>query len=195
MKHILLCIFLLGAVLIVTAQKTNTTVEISRFNHSLIKVNDSNTEYSIRTKDQTLNDPQLYYEFSRGKGGEKDTKGIRQRNKKYLISSNKDTLATLLTKEDEIIIEGSTIAQLETEDGWMYLDEQNDTLYTIDLFWNIEKWKYNLEAANTDHICNTLNKIVLLSLVDMAQERSKTDCDDNNFVDLWFLLYVSALID
>ncbi len=194
MKILVLSLSLFSFSLLCKAQESNVIVEISRSNPSAIEVIDKNTKYSIQPNDQQLNDGELHYEISRGKGGQKDQKGVRERNKRYLITSQKDTLAIIQKKSESIIIGNTVVYKKETEDGWNYVNEANDTLYTADLFWNKEKWRYHLKSNTNNEVQETLNKVVLLSLVDMAAKRSNTDCDDDDFLSsLWYILYITSL--
>lgn len=194
MKTLVLSLSLFSLTLLSNAQEKNLTVEISRSDPSTIEVTDNGSKYVIKPNDQQLSSNDLYYQISRGKGGQKDKKGIRERRKRYLITSQNDTLATIQDKVDKINIGNNSVYRKKSENGWVYLNEENDTLYTADLYWNENKWKYHLKTQQNSEIQETLHKVVLLSLVEMAQKRSKTDCDDyDTFSSLWYILYIATL--
>lgn len=171
-------------------QDKQLSIEISRENFSEIEI--TGTNYILKTDTQKLSNQNEHYQFVAGKGGKKDRQGIKERNKKYFVNTANDTLATILTDSAKVVINGKSLSVEANENGWIYNDEDKHPYCTIKLFWNTNKWVYDISFHQSDSTSETLEKIILLSIVDMAQKASKNDCDDD-METFWFILYASSL--
>ena len=192
MKKIL-TIFLTLSILFVNAQNNKLTVEISRENYSKTEIYTQSEKYILTDEENTLSNEGDKFEFSYGKGGEKDLNGIKERQKKYLLNASNDTIATVLKKENNVIIGNTVLNKEKSEDGWKYVSENGVLYCNLKLFWNKEKWKYEIDFKKSDIISNTLEKVVLLSLIDTAIDESNCDSssDDSS---LWISLYACSIL-
>ena len=188
--------FTITALLLATitfAQKSTLEINISREDYSITEINTADEKLTLIETGSTLATKGDKYEFARGKGGDKDEFGIKERRKKYLLNSNQDTIATLLHKERQIKIQNTTLNIEKTESGgWEYISPEGELYCSLDLFWNKSTWKYTLNFEKGNAITEVLQKAILLTMVGMAAEESKCDSDDSDSV-LWFSLYALSL--
>lgn len=188
--------FTISTLLVATltfAQKSTLEVNISREDYSITEINTPNEKFTLIETGNTLATQGDKYEFSRGKGGDRDESGIRERQKNYLLNSNQDTIAIFLHKEEQIKIQNTVLNIEKTEDGgWEYISPEGELYCSLVLFWNKSTWKYTLNLEKKNSVTEVLQKVILLSLVNMAIEESKCDSNDSNSA-LWFSLYALSL--
>lgn len=173
------------------AQAEIIEVSISRKDYSCFYVIDSNKDSILLTKEgqHTVLKNDQFYKIIKGKGKKKDVYGTRERNKRYLVSSSEDTLATLSENNKKIEFKDSTSLYRElTPEGWKYTNTANKTLCEIELYWNNSTWKYTLKYYDSSENIETLKKVNLLSMVNMAYNRSNCDCKKNENENLWLMM-------
>lgn len=141
-----------------------------------------------------IDDSEVIYQYAYGKGKERDVNGICERRKKYLISSNQDTLLYTLYGGSRIQLNDSTrVERIRTDYGWQYLQNDSTVLCELDFMWNESSWSYNIIFFNTTQETENLNKAVMLSLVKLAGERSKCDCTETEDDSFYFILWAASL--
>jgi hypothetical protein len=192
MKTILSILLFTSCVLIAKAQDKKLFIEIPRANYSEIEVTSETEKYTLTFSDKTLIGKGARYDYDRGKGGEKDANGYRERHKHYLKNANNDTIATVIEDEHKIMIAGTVIDIKRVENGWEYLSESGKNYANLTLFWNKDNWKYELTTKADDDISKTLEKAILVSLIDKAKAESKCESNDDDS-DLWFSLYLLSI--
>lgn len=199
MKNLYSTLFLFTTSIFTFAQNQHT-VEISRNDYSIIESTYAGTKYTLNSKqyvfkesDYQITEGNNAYKLIYGKGGEKDLAGVRERNKKYLINSFSDTIATIIDKNQEVLIQNTRFSIVKNAQGWNYINEKNETEFSVELFWNKAKWVYTFTYPPNSQISNDLHKVVLLSLVDKAKNLSAPKDDQDLLTNTWFILYLASL--
>lgn len=131
------------------------------------------------------------YRIIRGEGREKDEKGDREREKKYLLNSTGDTLATIRGSYKEIEFEdGYSIRLRAIGSGWEAVDVSGKIVAHIDLLWNDAFWHLTLQPYQDNEHLQHFNAAMMMSFVRMAWQRSTPENDDSDF---WFVMWLLAL--
>lgn len=193
MKMLFTSIFLVCACLITNAQTKKIHIEIPRADYNEIEIISDNQKYTLTAAQNKLAFKGERYELDRGKGGQKDVNGHKERNKLYFINAENDTLATILRKEDQISIGQTILNRTKNENGWDYISKEGIIYAWVQLFWNKNKWKYSVEFPRYDKQTKVLEKVLLLTLVDFAIEESKCD-DEDSFESLPHILFILSLL-
>lgn len=140
---------------------------------------------SVRARSLEVNNQVC--KFINGRGGARDEFGVKERKKTYLISSKLDTLAVLRYDGTQIqFSDGSLVTRKANENGWFYLNSEDQVISDIELYWNYSNWNFSILNYDKQKNIETLNKVIMLSLVNMAHYRSECHCDDD--VDLLIFL-------
>lgn len=163
---------------------------------NIVVVNGEDSTYLTKDNQnkRVFNESEVSYKFAYGKGREKDVNGIRERKKRYVVSSNQDTLLYTLWGGSTIQLNDSIkVERIKTDYGWQYIQEDSTVLCELDLMWNESSWNYNIQFFNPDEKTEKLKKVVMLSLVEMAAKRSKCKCDDGDDDTLFFVLWAASL--
>ncbi|MFA8433577.1 MAG: hypothetical protein ACEPOZ_03575 [Marinifilaceae bacterium] len=195
MKNLLLLCCLLTIASLATGQKKEYSCTISRKDYSKFHVTSSDRDSILLSKDSIgdrILQSDLYYKIIKGKGGKKDTFGIKERHKRYLISSQSDTLLTIRDNYKLILTPNlNSIKREYTPYGWKYVDEESNTICELHLLWNNSYWNYTIKYFKEGDDVEALNKFIMLNLVRLAYNRSKCNCDsgDDNF---WFLMWAAS---
>lgn len=143
---------------------------------------------SVRSRSLEIN--QQVCKFVNGRGGSRDEFGVKERKKTYLISSKLDTLATLRYDGTQIQFkDGSIVRRKANENGWFFLNAEDEVITDIELFWNYSNWNFSILNFENKKNIDPLNKVIMLSLVNMAHYRSECHCDDE--VD--FLIFLNLI--
>jgi hypothetical protein len=201
-KFLIIVCTILGSINLTTAQIKELSCIISREDYTNFYVV-SKTNDSIFVSKDSLGDrfiaANTHYKIIDGKGGRKDIRGDRERNKRYLINSNRDTLAVIKNDNEIIQINDSIIIRREETDyGWKYADNNGNVICDLYLLWNNTTWNYTIKYYDAGDYIEKLNKVILLSMVTMADYRSECPSTDNTVDDLlnsanivWFALYMT----
>ncbi len=152
--------------------------------------NDS-TVIFLDEEDQRFMEGKDGYRIIRGEGREKDEKGDRERQKKYLLNSTGDTLATIRGSYKEIEFEdGYSIRLRAIGSGWEAIDSNEEIVAHIDLLWNDVFWHLTLQPYQDNEHMTHFNAAMMMSFVRMAWQRSTPEDDDSDF---WFIMWLLAL--
>jgi hypothetical protein len=200
-KYLIIGCLALGFINLATAQNKELYCVISRQDFTNFYVV-SKTNDSIFASKDSLGDrfiaAKMHYKIIDGKGGKKDLNGDRERNKRYLINSNGDTLAVIKNENDIIQINDSIISRVETDYGWKYVNNKGKVICDLYLLWNKTTWNYTIKFYDEGDYIEKLNKVIILSLVNMADYRSACPSEDNVVDDLtnatnnlWFVLWLT----
>lgn len=131
------------------------------------------------------------FEIANGKGLKKDTDGIREWNKKYLVKNEMDTLLTLHKHEDRLIMNDEISLHIEeTDDGWKFLNEQNEVVYELELLWNHKKYVFTIQEHESSPEMKHLNQFILTSLPHLAEKRSTSE---DEVFDILFIMWLTML--
>lgn len=175
------------------AQQNTLEINISREDYAVTEIQTQNEQLTLIETGNTLAANGNKYEFARGKGGEKDAFGVKERRKQYLLNNNSDTVATILDKEEQIRIKNTVLNIEKTEGGsWKYISDSGELYCAVDLFWNQHTWKYTINFHKENEVADVLQKAILLTMIDRAVSESKCESDDSNSA-LWFSLYALSL--
>lgn len=197
MKKITLSTLLLLFTFSLFSQTSEYSCIISRDNYDqfhLVNANKDTLFISIDSLDDRILESALTYKIIRGKGRTKDNWGFKERKKKYLVSSNQDTLLSLFNNNTFLLtVDSIPIERERTPNGWVYYYE-NDSLpiCEVDLHWNEASWQYTVRNYEEGNTIDLINKAVQISMVNMAYHRSKCECDDEE-TNFWFIMYLAAL--
>jgi hypothetical protein len=200
-KSFFIIFFILGFFNLTTAQIKELSCIISREDYKNFYVTSRGKDSIFVSKD-SLGDrfiaAKMRYKIIDGKGGKKDLKGDRERNKRYLVSSNGDSLAVIKNDNDIIQVNDSIINREQTDYGWKYVNSKGKIICDLYLLWNNTTWNYTIKYYDEGDYIEKLNKVILLSMVTMADYRSKCPSEDNTVDDLlnstsniWFILYMT----
>ena len=117
-KSFFIIFFILGFFNLTTAQIKELSCIISREDYKNFYVTSRGKDSIFVSKD-SLGDrfiaAKMRYKIIDGKGGKKDLKGDRERNKRYLVSSNGDSLAVIKNDNDIIQVNDSIINREQKE--------------------------------------------------------------------------------
>jgi hypothetical protein len=198
-KQIITILLISASVTQAMAQTSQYSCTISRKDYSQFHVYDSKDSVYL-FKDSTNNrvlSSENEYRLVEGRGMKRDSFKERERNKKYMVSSAGDTVATLRTTKyqfDQIQLDdGSLVMKKFTSTGWAYLNSSGDTLTDVSLLWNKSTWNYTVTNYEEGDHMDLLNKVIMLNMVRNAYNSSKSSCPKNDYFDtnnLWFTLYV-----
>jgi IS4 transposase len=111
-----------------------------------------------------------------------------------LLNTSNDTLLTIRRKSTKIeFADASYLIREETEDGWEFIDEDNQVIYEIELLWNESKWSYTIKSYDNTKNIDTLNQFVSLSLADLARYKSAPESSDSSMETFWFIMWLAEI--
>lgn len=195
MKNLLLlCISLCFSCVFAFAQENIYSTVIERNDPSYYYVADQEQDSTIvflGEEDRPSLEGKDRYRIIRGEGREKDAKGDREREKKYLLNSTGDTLATIRGSYKELEFEdGYSIRLRVIDSGWEAVDSNEAIVAHIDLLWNDAFWHLTLLPYQDNEHLTHFNAAMMMSFVRMAWQRSTPEDDDTDF---WFVMWLLAL--
>jgi hypothetical protein len=162
------------------------------FKNIVIKSDNGETyQLSNDSLNQNLNNNK--FKLVKGKGNKKDKNGIKENSKIYLIKNDNDTMSSIIN--EEICIKNQKFIRTITKNGWNFININGDTICEMNLLWNNNFWNYDIKFSKIDSSTIILEKILFLSMVDLAHERSKSidkqqDDDYFNTNNIWFVLWI-----
>jgi hypothetical protein len=78
------------------------------------------------------------------------------------------------------------------DNGWKYSSENGTEYCDLELFWNNENWKFEINFKQSNPISRTLEKLIFASLVDIAISESKSNDTNDSYDELiWIALFAS----
>mgnify|MGYP000091334522 CR=1 FL=1 len=138
----------------------------------------------------------LTYSVQKGKGKKKDFRGIRERQKRYLITPEKDTAYFIEKNVPEIYVNDSlTIEKVATDFGWQFVNHKNEVICEVDLLWNNVQWNYYMRYYRGGVEAKAVKEYLSMNMVPMAKGRSNfqtaTDEAGDFFLDMlmWFVIF------
>lgn len=171
-KHLLLAQLLF---LFVTnfSQSREYKCVISRLDKSKVKLSNLDLQYEYPEMNQYSHyiTRKNLYKATYGKGRKRDSRGIKEKHKLYLIDNKKDTLGAAY--RDQVLIDKNTSYKIaETDFGWQYIRSDSIVVCEVDLVWNHVTWHYHIKFFEQHEKTIKLNKIILFSLTRMAMKKS-----------------------
>ena len=193
-------LFFFLAISILSFETTNAQIKelyatISKDNPDQYYIVDQEGDSTLITKFGKKKRPSIAdYKFQvlPGKGRVKDEMGTREKHKMYLVNKLGDTLLTVRKKSDKIeFADGTYLTKVQTEDGWNFVDADNNLVYELVLLWNHSQWKYNIKFYEDHQNIDNLNNYVSVALSDMARHKSYDPSEDES--DFWFTMWIASL--
>lgn len=178
------------------AQSTEYFSSISRENPQNYQVLNSNQDSIIiqhKKEEISLIQGQNNYFLIDGEGREKDAYKVRERNKKYLISSQNDTLLVVRNSSQIEVLDKLQIKTEKTTQGWNYLDSENNLICELEFLWNKSQWRFSLKNHQQGDEVEALNKFIMLSLSNLARKEMASEKSKNDDSDFWFIMWAASI--
>ena len=165
---------------------------INKNNNSVYQLISENGDTIASMSEDTLilkkNDKLI---FLRGKGWKKDKKGERERNKRYLINQNNDTLFTIRTKLKELQINDKYYHYERINNCWIVFTD-NDILLGIWFSFDEHSFRFSIKTLNAkDSFSEDIIKFIIPFLKEIAMG-SESDEDDDN---IWLILFTTLILN
>ncbi|MGB1040676.1 MAG: hypothetical protein ACPGVD_07375 [Flavobacteriales bacterium] len=113
------------------------------------------------------------YTLKYGKGRERDFRGIKEKQKKYLIEPNGNKAYFTWKNDGNIYVNDSiTIEIVPTNFGWQFVENDSIVICEADLLWNNVSWNYYIQYYELGEKAKAIKKYLSVNMVSMASERS-----------------------
>lgn len=188
-KHLSLALFLFLFVINFSQSREYKCV-ISRLDMTKVKLTNLDLQYEYPEMNQYSHyiTRKNLYKATYGKGRKKDSRGIKEKHKLYLIDNRRDTLGAAY--RNQILIDKNTTYEIvETDLGWQYVRSDSIVVCEVDLVWNHVTWYYHVKFFEQHEKTIKLNKIILFSLTRMAMKKSacvteESEESDSNLIEI-----------
>lgn len=115
----------------------------------------------------------LSYSIKKGKGNQKDFRGIKEKRKRYLITPKLDTAYFTEKYESKLYVNDLlTIEIVPTDFGWQFVNQKDEVICETDLLWNNLHWNYYMRYYRGGEEGKAVKEYLSMNMVSMAKERS-----------------------
>lgn len=113
------------------------------------------------------------YSIKKGKGKQKDFRGIKEKRKSYLITPNLDTAYFTEKNVFNLYVNDSiTIEIVSTDFGWQFLNQKDEVICETDLLWNNVQWNYYMRYYKGGEEGKAVKEYLTMNMVSLAKGRS-----------------------